>query len=264
MPEGHTIHRAARQQNRYFAGRRIAVSSPQGRFESGAALLDGETLDMVEAYGKHLFQYWRNGIVVHVHLGLFGRLRLTRGNRLPPVAGAVRMRMTSDVATLDLIGPSVCAVGSLEDRDNVIGRLGPDPLRPDSDSRRFVERVERSPARIGTLIMDQSVIAGVGNAFRAEALFLVGIHPERRGQDLGSGVAVELWRTLRRLMSAGVRSGGIITVRAAERGAGFDDPRPYADDRYVYQRQRCRRCGTEVERWRLQGRVAYACPQCQR
>ena len=115
MPEGHTIHRAARQQNRYFAGRRIATSSPQGRFESGAALLDGETLETVDAYGKHLFQYWRNGIVVHVHLGLFGRLHMVRGPLIPPVVGAVRMRMTSDVATLDLSGPNVCAVGSIED-----------------------------------------------------------------------------------------------------------------------------------------------------
>jgi endonuclease VIII len=264
MPEGHTIHRAARHQNRYFAGRRIATSSPQGRFESGAALLDGEILDEVEAYGKHLFQYWRHGAVVHVHLGLFGRLRLMRGHRIPPVEGAVRMRMTSDVATLDLSGPNSCVVGSLDDRDRIVARLGPDPLRADADGGRFVERVVRSSARIGTLIMDQSVIAGVGNAFRAEGLFVAGIHPERRGRDLGSGVAAELWGTLRRLLQAGVRSGRIITVPAAERADGFADPGAYSDDRYVYRRQFCRRCGTEIQHWPLQGRVAYACPRCQR
>jgi endonuclease VIII len=136
-------------------------------------------------------------------------------------------------------------------------------LRADADGGRFVERVERSAARIGTLIMDQSVIAGVGNAFRAEGLFVVGIHPNRRGRDLGSGVAAELWRTLRRLLNAGFRSGRIVTVPAAERAAGFGDPGPYSDDRYVYRRQSCRRCGTGIQRWDLQGRIAYACPQCQ-
>lgn len=96
MPEGHTVLRAARQQNRHFAGRRVAVTSPQGRFAAGAARVDGAVLETVETYGKHLFQHWDNDAVLHVHLGLYGRLRLQRTRQAEPPRGLIRMRMSAD------------------------------------------------------------------------------------------------------------------------------------------------------------------------
>ncbi len=92
MPEGHTIHRAARRQNAVLAGHALRVSSPQGRFAAGAAALDGRVLLGVEAVGKHLFQRWEGHEVLHVHLGLFGRFREQPSPPEPP-RGAVRLRV---------------------------------------------------------------------------------------------------------------------------------------------------------------------------
>ena len=72
MPEGHSIHRLARQFGDVFAGERLAVSSPQGRFAAGAALLDGKSMVHASAHGKHLFLHFEHGLVLHVHLGLYG------------------------------------------------------------------------------------------------------------------------------------------------------------------------------------------------
>jgi endonuclease-8 len=139
MPEGHTVHQIARDHRRLLRGRQLAVTSPQGRFSAGAARLDGDVLDDVEAFGKHLFYWWRRGLLLHVHLGLFGRFTLRRGTRAPAPAGALRLRMVADRddgrqrLTLDLRGPTDCSVISPAERETIIGRLGPDPLRHDAD-----------------------------------------------------------------------------------------------------------------------------------
>lgn len=263
MPEGHTIHRAARQQMRHLTKRPLRVSSPQGRFADAAVVLDGQRIDRVEAYGKHLFQWWEDGSVVHIHLGLFGKFRLQATPEPEPPRGAIRLRLMAPEATLDLSGPTACALGTEDDRDRIVARLGPDPLRKDADPARFVRRVEASPARIGTLLMDQSVVAGIGNVYRAEALFVHGIHPERRGRELDTATIEMLWDTLVTMLRDGVRSGRIVTIDSAE----LDRPRSKlrrGEANYVYHRSHCHRCGIAVTRWDLQGRWCYACPACQR
>ena len=123
MPEGHTIHRIAKDHSPLLVGRPVAVSSPQGRFAADAALVNGVVLDRIEPYGKHLFYWWANGLVGHVHLGLFGKFRVAAGPQVPAVQGMVRMRMSSDGGTVDLAGPTDCSIGSADDRDAIIGRL---------------------------------------------------------------------------------------------------------------------------------------------
>ena len=127
MPEGHTIHRTARDHHRLFAGSQLAVSSPQGRFRLGARKLDGQVLASVEAYGKHLFYLWERAIL-HVHLGLYGKFRQ---HRCPPPAprGAVRLRVIGYERAFDLNGPTACEIISQKALDAVHNRLGPDPLR---------------------------------------------------------------------------------------------------------------------------------------
>lgn len=80
MPEGHTLHRLARSQQKMFGGHVIAASSPQGRFAGGAEALDGRLLLHVEAYGKHLFQYYEDAPTLHIHLGLYGKFTTGSGN----------------------------------------------------------------------------------------------------------------------------------------------------------------------------------------
>lgn len=200
MPEGHTIHRIARDHGKLLAGRQISVSSPQGRFEADAARVDGAVLDRIEPYGKHLFYRWSTREVGHVHLGLFGKFRVQRTDTSPEPIGAVRMRLQVEpdhaddqFVTVDLSGPTACSIDAPSVRREILARLGPDPIRRGSKPDAMIAKVQRSTRGIGDLLMDQSVISGVGNVYRAEALFVTGIHPLRPGTACDT---VELGRAL--------------------------------------------------------------------
>lgn len=256
MPEGHTIHRTARDQARALAGRRVAVSSPQGRFAAGAELVDGTELRTVEAWGKHLFYRFAAERTVHVHLGLFG----TWWRHSPPAPQThrqVRLRLTGDRAVFDLTGPTTCDVLDPGGVDAIIARLGPDPLRADADPERAWAKLSRRRGPVGVAIMDQSLVAGVGNVFRAEALYAQRIHPLRPARTLDHGEWDALWGTLVTMLRRGVRSRRIVTVDPDDPAVG--DGR----SRHVYKQENCARCGTPIRRWDLAGRWAYACERCQ-
>jgi len=263
VPEGHTIHRLARDHRRLFGGRTLTVSSPQGRFAAGAALLDGRRLAAIEAYGKHLFYRWDDESVLHVHLGLFGRFRLTRGAEAPEPGPAVRLRLATDEVTVDLSGPTDCSLGTEADRDRIVARLGPDPLRRDADPERFFARVAKSRAPIGGLLLDQAVIAGVGNVYRAEALFVCGIDPERPGRELHPTESRALWDTATTMLEAGVRANRIVTVDRAELGLAPGARHRRGETTYAYKRRTCLRCSSDIRWFELANRACYACPMCQ-
>lgn len=250
MPEGHTIHRLARQHRRALAGQRLAVSSPQGRFP-GAAEVDGARLEGTDAWGKHLFYEFEGERFVHVHLGIYGTFT---EHPLPPPdpRPTTRMRLVGDAVAYDLVGPTTCRVLAPDGRDAVVARLGPDPLRRDADPVKAFRSLQRRRISIGQALLDQSIVAGVGNVFRAEALFVHGIHPLRPAASIDPETWAALWATLVRMLRAGVRAGRIVTVPRAERRDGAT--------RYVYRREHCLRCGAPVQRWNLAGRWAYACP----
>ena len=254
MPEGHTIHRLARDHTADLLGGPVRVTSPQGRFEAGAALLDGSTIERIEAYGKHLFYRWSDDRVLHIHLGLFGKFHR---NAPRPTS---RVRMTRGDITVEVTGPTDCSVGTSADRDRIVARLGPDPLRRDGRPDRFVERAGRSRRAIGLQLLDQAVVAGVGNVYRAEALFVHGIHPLRPGTSIDGDELVALWETLRAMLRRGVRDNRIITVDPAVLGTTRGRLRRAT---WIYRQEHCLRCGTPVDRWDLSGRWAYACPRCQ-
>ena len=261
MPEGHTIHRLARDQRRDLRGRRVVASSPQGRFAEGAARLDGAVPTRIEAWGKHLFHHYDSGDVLHVQLGLIGKFR-RRPSPPPEPVGVVRLRLEGDERTWDLSGPAICAVITPDDVDRRVAKLGPDPLRPDADPERFVARVRRSKKPIGALLLDQDVIAGVGNVYRAEFLFLAGIHPETAGSALTDEQVRELWDLAVEHLKAGVRRNRIVTVDPAEVGIPLSRI-TRADAVYAYHREQCLRCGDRLQRLEVAGRRIDACPTCQ-
>lgn len=261
MPEGHTVHRIAIDHFKVLRGKPVAVSSPQGRFAPGAALVDGSRLTHLEAYGKHLFYSWSNGLVGHVHLGLFGKFQVHR-SPAPFDAPTVRMRMAVPKATVDLTGPTDCTIGTTEDRDRIVARLGPDPLRADADPGRAYEAIARRIAPIGQLLLDQKVISGVGNVYRAEALFVNHIHPSRPGREITAEDFGELWATIVAMLRQGVADNRIVTIDRDQ----FDVPaRPTrrGETTNVYHRDLCLRCGAPILTVDLGGRPCYYCPSCQ-
>lgn len=267
MPEGHTLHRLARLHQRRYAGAPVEVSSPQGRFASAASIVDGKELLRAEAYGKHLFHVYGPDTTVHIHLGLYGSFT---ESELPVTAavGQVRMRMVGATHWTDLRGPNDCELLSGAEVDMVLGRLGPDPLRSEADPELGWQRVSASRMPIATLLMDQRVVAGVGNVYRAEVLFRHRIDPSRLGRDIEHEEWQTIWCDLVMLMRAGVRSGRIDTVRPEdEPEANSRAPRKdrHGGEVYVYRRagQPCLVCGTEVSRKELAGRKLYWCPSCQ-
>lgn len=274
MPEGHTLHRLADELTATFAGRVVRAGSPQGRFADSAALVDGQVLVGAEAWGKHLFLGFPDERFVHVHLGLYGSFDVRAGvTAVPPPVGQVRLRLVSTArdrsAYADLRGATTCELVTREQRDAVLARSGPDPLRDDADPGRAWERVRRSRAPIGGLLMDQSVLAGVGNVYRAELLFRHRMDPLRPGSTLRSGQWGAMWRDLVELMREGVRTGRIDTVRPEHTPEAMGRP-PRRDDHggevYVYRRtgQPCLVCDTPVRAAELLGRNLFWCPRCQR
>jgi endonuclease-8 len=273
VPEGHTLFRLAREQDAAFAGREVRVSSPQGRFAREAALIDGRVLDDVTSYGKHLFAHF-GADTVHVHLGLYGKY--TTGTGEPPEPrGALRMRWEGpgeDGAGVwtDLRGATACELLDDGEVQSILDRLGPDPLRAKrgaagrADSERAFARISRSRTSIGALLMDQSVLAGIGNVYRAEVLFRQRISPFRPGKAITVDEWEPLWEDTVTLMKAGVRAGRIVTTRPEDRARRTGQARRL-DAHYVYRRAGlpCRICGTAVRTEVMVARNLFWCPSCQ-
>ena len=265
MPEGHTLHRLARLHQRRFAGAPVAVSSPQGRF--AAAAVDGRVLRRASAWGKHLFHHYTDGPIVHVHLGLYGTFNewpRPAGEPLPEPVGQVRMRMVGAEYGTDLRGPTVCELIDESGVDDVLARLGPDPLRRDAEPSWAWARITKSRRPIGALLMDQTVIAGVGNVYRNELLFRHRIDPYRPGQKIGEAEFDAAWSDLVALMRVGLRRGKIIVVRP-DHDHGPPSYGPGRPRTYVYRRagEPCRVCGETIRTAVLEGRNVFWCPACQ-
>lgn len=332
MPEGHSVHRIARQFARNFDGKRVAASSPQGRFAEGAAVLDGRELLQARAVGKQMFLEFEGDVWLRVHLGLYGawdfageilvdptiasangRMGQTnqRGTDLdepilddagensltsigaprrtrvhvrmseqtsgladegeqwpPPVVGQVRLRLLTDITCADLRGPTACVLQSPDEVLATIAKLGPDPLvgDPAEGEERFVAAVRRRATPIALLLMDQAVVSGIGNVYRAELLFRARLNPHTPGRDVPEDVVRELWRDWVHLLAIGVETGQMMTMDHL----GPDEYRAAMasrDDRHwVYHRAGlpCRVCGTEIALEEIGARKLYWCPFCQR
>lgn len=270
MPEGHIVHAQARALTRCFAGTRVRVDSPQGRFASSAEAVDRRTLVSAEAFGKHLFLAFGRGRaarIVHVHLGLYGKWVIAPG-QAPAPRGEIRLRLRNAGHHAELRGPNVCELLDPAQAALAVERIGPDPIRRDADPDRAWRRVSTSRQALGIVLMDQSVFAGVGNIYRAEALFRHAISPFRPAQQLDRPAFDDLWSDLAALMRLGVRRRRIDTVRpehlpeAMGRAPRVDR---HGGEVYVYRRagEPCLVCGSPVSAGVMQGRNLYWCGSCQ-
>jgi formamidopyrimidine-DNA glycosylase len=329
VPEGHSVHRIARQFERNFVGETVSVSSPQGRFADGAAVIDGRVMTRAMAVGKQMFLEFEGDLWLRVHLGLYGawdfagdilvdptiasangrmgqtnqrgtdpiyddagenslasigaprktrvHVRMSEQTRgladddaawPPPVVGQVRARLLTEQTCADLRGPTACAVETPTEMQKVLARLGPDPLvgDPVENEQRFVEAVGRRNVAIGQLLMDQSVVSGIGNVYRAEMLFRAGIDPHTPGKVIPEELVRGMWRDWVELLRIGVETGQMMTMDGLT-GEAWRNAMASRDDRHwVYHRAGlpCRVCGTEILLEEMQSRKLYWGPTCQK
>lgn len=331
MPEGHSVHRIARQFDRNFVGRTVDASSPQGRFVEGAAVISGRSATEVRAVGKQMFLGFDDDLWLRVHLGMYGawdfageilvdptiasangRMGQTsqRGTDVdgpilddagensltsigaprrarvhvrmseqttgladegdewpPPVVGQVRLRLLTSTTCADLRGPTACELQTPDEVAATIAKLGPDPLVDDvaEGEERFTAVVRRKPTPIGLLLMDQNVVSGIGNVYRAELLFRARQNPHTPGREVPEDVVRELWRDWVRLIAIGVETGQMMTMDDLD-PASYRKAMASRDDRHwVYHRAGlpCRVCGTSIVVEEAASRKLYWCPRCQ-
>lgn len=288
MPEGHVIHRLAGEFTRIFGTQRLHITSPQGRFATEAALVDGSRLERAEAFGKHLFLHFdaaSDEHIIYIHLGLIGHLRFEDREK---VWGQIRLRIetldndgssgssssenagSEDVTNLaaNLRGPQWCRLITDEEYAITVGKIGEDPIRDDANPRQVWAKVQRSKRSIGSLLMDQKLFAGVGNIYRAEVLFRHQQSPFTPGNAIDRSVFFAMWEDLVVLMRQGVVDGEINTVRDEHTPEVMH--RPARDDEhggevYVYRRagDDCYVCGSDIAMKAYEGRNLFWCPTCQ-
>ena len=264
MPEGHTIHRLAEDLELDLCGGPVVAISPQGRFSDGAAIIDQSILLRSEAWGKHLFCWWDNGSVLHVHLGLIGKFR--RFDVSQEASETVRLRLESNSVAWQLTGPQTCSVITEDEWEYQISRLGPDPLRLGKRGKKqFAERILKTSLPLVSALLKQDIIAGIGNVYRSEILFLNGIHPETSGKELSETEAEEIWDTAVVLLRKGKSWDKIVTITPDDHGRRVTKTIPRKNALYTYKRDGlpCRRCGTSIVQSTLAGRSIWFCPFCQ-
>lgn len=267
MPEGHTVHRIASAFELEFLNQAVSVDSPQGRFAASAKLISGKKLLKATAVGKQMFLHFEGNRIVRIHLGIYGKYHWEQGDikafLKQPVKGEVRVRFYTSKTLTELRGPTVCEVIDQQQMDQVLKRLGPDPLNPDngSERQRFIDNIKKSKTAIGLLLMDQKIVSGIGNVYRAELLFRAGINPYLAGNLLSEEQLHELWDDSVALLKVGVKTGFMIT-----RDELFEENPTKEDRNFVYKRQGqpCRVCSTKVSLAIEAGRKLYWCSKCQK
>jgi endonuclease-8 len=293
MPEGNEVHRWAERHNAALAGRKLHVDSPNGRFAEAAAL-DRRKLERVLAKGKHLGYVFGKDRILHVHLGRYGDW--TEGQMpLAEPKGALRLRLwpvgakprkdaagpskrhawysdddgggtvePGDVDWLELRGAAACELWTDEQWKALLARLGPDGLDGDDPTPGF-ERISKAKTPISVLLMDQAVLSGVGNIYRAELLFRARLDPFTEGREVPLAMLKAIWKDSIPLLRAGMVDRRIVTTRAKDRPTKKTGTPLKEEVHYVYRRhgKPCFLCGAKVERRDLAGRTLYWCPGCQ-
>ncbi|MEW5301720.1 MAG: hypothetical protein WDW36_004561 [Sanguina aurantia] len=258
MVEGHGCHRVAHAHRKILLNHAFTAASPNGRFVEGAALINNKVLDKIEVHGKNLFYFFQD-TVLHFHFGMSGQFK---NFPLPGPEPTATTRLTLASKELNYIGLlSAMTVnhGTKEYYDEKIALLGPDPLREDADKELLWAKVVKTKKAIGLVLMDQSMMAGVGNIYRAEILFKAKVHPETPANSLSRALFDLVWQHSVDLLQRGFKSGSILTVDPEDaRKLG----QPWTR-RYIYNHKQCGVCKGPVLSWDMATRTVYACETCQ-
>ena len=267
MPEGHTVHRMAQDHEKWFKGQRVTLTSPQGRFHEGAQALDQSTFHSASAHGKHLFHRYtlqdHSEAFIHIHLGLYGKFRKRAFEDRETVSPNCRLRVQTQSQILDLSGPTCCEVLTADEVDHKRSQLGPDPLRKDGHVELFIQRLAKRRIPIAAALLNQKVIAGIGNIYRAELLFKHRINPLTPASALKESSIRDLWNTAVLWLQLGVRANRIITTMNRANLDKHLSDLPKGESLMIYGNTHCPVCQTEVETRIIGNRKLYACFSCQ-
>ena len=263
MPEGDTVWLAARRMHDALAGL-VLVHTDFRVPQLATSDLAGQTVIEVASRGKHLLTRTDAGLTLHSHFRMDGTWHLYKHGTRWSGGPAWQVRAVLSNAQWQAVGYRlpVLELLSTDDENTVVGHLGPDLLGPDWDEDEAVRRLLTAPAReIGPALLDQRNLAGIGNLYKAEALFLSGVTPWMAVGDVGDLAAVV--RRAHRLLHANKMHWQQTTTGSTRKG----------EDHWVFERagRPCRRCGTRVAE-AMQGeadhperaRISYWCPRCQR
>ncbi len=262
MPEGDSIHRLAIQFGERIKGRTVSAFESHDIADSVAKTLVGRTIRDVEARGKNLLIHFDDGRTLHVHLRMLGRIGIERPRssfwrprRIPP---QLRMAMGDIV----IVGNRIPVLRLLREqaaaRTPDLANLGPDIVNKDFDENECVRRLrDVGPRPIGEALLIQRVLAGIGNIYKSETLFLENVHPCAVTSELEEDVLRSLIRRASSLLRSNLKPGPRIT-RNSIGGSKL----------WVYRRRGlpCFRCSTPIEMIYQSGiahRSTYYCPKCQ-
>jgi len=252
--EGDGCHRIAAEHRKSLMGRKMQAKSPNGRFKGGALAIMkcGGVLSRIEVHGKNMFYFFGQGnkvVVVHVHFGLAGAFAVYKGEE-PAVTGNIRLRLS----TVDNGTPLVAHLSAMVVKhgpsslyDSLTAKLGADPLREDATPDALIKACSSSKP-IGTVLVDQSVMAGVGNIYRSEILYEAGIHPKQPSNTLTEAEILKLWNVAVKQMQAGFKTGSIWGTKKAS---------------FCYGKKTSA-AGGKVKHFTMAGRSVYACSKRQR
>lgn len=194
---------------------------------------------------------------MHIHFGMSGQFKTSSAGTLEATPNT-RLELINDKHNIQAhLSAMTVKHGGVDFFDTKKKVLGEDPLRADADKELVWEAFKRSRKSVGLLLMDQNVIAGLGNIYRAEVLFKAGVHPEQPGNSIDRDTFDTIWMHSKDLLHRGFLSGSILTVDPEEKL-----PHPWTR-RYIYNQASCGRCGSKIKTWDMGNRTCYACLTCQ-
>lgn len=275
MPEGDTIFRAARSLHRVLAGHVVT------RFDTAYAHLDrvnvdtpiaGRTIEKCESAGKHLLIVFSGDLILRTHMRMNGSWHLYRpGEKWWRGPQAMRVRLDTaewvavafNVPVAEFVTPR-----QLETRDPV-AQLGPDLLGSNFDRDEAVRRIIASGVRpIAMTLLDQRIVAGIGNVYKSEVLFLSGMHPEVPSSAVPPPVLERLLDLARGLLRDNVIDGSSPRIQTYRNLRQLSAATEHDESLWVYGRRDkpCRRCSTPIamKKMGLDARSTYWCPNCQK
>lgn len=275
MPEGDTIYRSARTLHKVLAGRVVTG------FDTAYAHIDrvnvdtplaGQTVEKCEARGKHILIYFSGGQILRTHMRMNGSWHVYRaGERWWRGPHAMRVRIDTaewvavafDVPVAEFVTPKQLAT------TDPVAKLGPDLLGASFDRDEAVRRIVASGHRaIAMTLLDQRIVADIGNIYKSEVLFMSGVHPDQPSSAVPVPTLEAMMDLARSLLGDNVIEGSSPSIQTYRNLRQISASSSHDDNVWVYGRRQkpCRKCGTPIEykKMGLEARSTYWCPRCQR